>query len=124
MLRQSPTPFSCFVALSLTNAGHSIPEFCSVGIDLLCTLSFADQHRPVVAILNHLFPLLVTCPDVLYDQGKLLDIIQRLTQADFTYYKRAKNLLATQFPGDVLKMMASLIENTIWKLFYEFAESE
>ena len=116
VLRQSPTPFSCFVALSMTNAGHSIPEFCSVGIDLLCTLSFADQHRPVVAILNHLFPLLVTCPDVLYDQGKLLDIIQRLTQADFTYYKRAKNLLATQFPEDVLKMMASLIENTIWKL--------
>jgi hypothetical protein len=79
-------------------------------------LSIADQHRPVVAILNHLFPLLVTCPDVLYDQGKLLDIFQRLVQADLTYYKRAKNLLTTQFPGDVLKMMASLIEITIWKL--------
>jgi hypothetical protein len=116
VLRQSPTPFSCYVALSMTNAGHSVPEFCSIGVDLLYTLSIADQHRPVVAILNHLFPLLVTCPDVLYDQGKLLDIFQRLVQADLTYYKRAKNLLTTQFPGDVLKMMASLIEITIWKL--------
>ena len=80
----------------MTNAGHSTPKFCSVNIDLLYTLSFAGQHRQVVAILNHLFPLLVTCLDVLYDQGKLLDTIQRLTQADFTYYnKRTKNLLAT-----------------------------
>ncbi|XP_045024661.1 ectopic P granules protein 5 homolog isoform X2 [Daphnia magna] len=117
ILRQpQPTPLSCFIALSMTNAGHSVPEFCSVGMDLLYILSIADQHRPVVAFLNHLFPLIVTCPDVLYDQPKLLEIFQRLIQADLTYYKRAKNLLAPQFPGVVLKMMASLIENTIWKL--------
>lgn len=117
MLRQpQPTPFSCYVALSMTNAGHSVPEFCSVGVDLLYVLSTADQHRAVVAFLNHLFPLIVTCPDVLYDQPKLLEIFQRLIQADLTYYKRAKNLLAPQFPGVVLKMMASLTENTIWKL--------
>lgn len=107
---------ACFIALSMTNAGHSVPEFCSVGMDLLYILSIADQHRPVVAFLNHLFPLIVTCPDVLYNQPKLLEIFQRLIQADLTYYKRAKNLLAPQFPGVVLKMMASLIENTIWKL--------
>ena len=117
VLRQSPpTPFSCFVALSMTSAGHSVPEFCTTGVDLLSALSMADQHRPVVAILHHLFPLLVTCPDVLYDQSKLLDVFQRLVQADSGYYKRAKNLLVSQFPGVVLKMVASLIENTIWRL--------
>ncbi|KAK4005818.1 hypothetical protein OUZ56_010942 [Daphnia magna] len=81
---------ACFIALSMTNAGHSVPEFCSVGMDLLYILSIADQHRPVVAFLNHLFPLIVTCPDVLYNQPKLLEIFQRLIQADLTYYKRAK----------------------------------
>lgn len=117
VLRQTPLiPFNCFVALSMTSAGHSVPEFCSIGVDFLSVLSYADQQRAVVAVLHHLFPLLVTCPDVLYDQTKLLDVFQRLIQADLTYYKRAKNLLVSQFPGIVLKMVASLIENTVWKL--------
>lgn len=117
ILRQSTqNPFSCFVSLSMTNAGHSVPEFCSIGLEMLSVLSNADQHCPVVTILHHLFPLLATCPDVLYDQIKLVEVFQRLIQADLTYYKRAKNLLVSQFPGVVLKMVASLMENTVWNL--------
>lgn len=117
VLRQNVAlPFSCFVALSMTSVGHSLPEFCSTGVDFLSTLSAADQHRPVVAVLHNLFPLLVTSPDILYNQPKLLDVFQRLIQADNSYYKRAKNLLAPQFPGEVLLMVGSLVESTIWKL--------
>ncbi len=109
-------PFSCFVALSVTSARHSLPEFCSAGIDLLVTLSTSGQHRAVLVVLGHLFPLLVTCPDVLYSHTKLLDVFQRLIQADYSYYKQAKNLLVNQFLGSVLLMLASLMEITISKL--------
>ena len=118
VLRQSPpSPFACFVALSMTNLGHSPPEFCSKGIDLLVALSEAgDQHRSVLTVFHHLFVLLVSCPDVLYDQTKVVDVFQRLVQSDYSYYKRAKSLLVQQFPGPVLRLVASLIENTIWRL--------
>ena len=117
ILRQSTTPFACYVALSMTNLSHSPPDFCSKGIDLLVTLSeAADQYRSTLTVFHHLFILLVSCPDVLYDQTKVLDVFQRLVQADLTYYKRAKSLLIQQFPGPVLRLVASLMETTIWKL--------
>jgi len=110
-----PGPFASFVALSMTSVGHSVPGFTTIGLDLLVALSAADQQRAVVAVLHNILPLFVTCPDVLY-VPKFLSVVQNVVQADQTYYKRAKNLLVAQFPGTVLTLLASLIENSVWKL--------
>lgn len=117
VLRRSlPSPFACYVALSLTSVGHSLPEFCETGVDLLVHLSGADQPRAVLSVLDNLFPILVASPDVIYGQPKLLDVVCQLVQTDFSYYKRAKNLLSFHFPGTVLQLLGSLIENTVTKL--------
>ena len=116
VIRQNlPGPFASFVALSMTSVGHSIPEFTTTGLDLLVALSAADQQRAVVAVLYNILPLFITCPDVLY-VPKFLNVVHNVIQADLTYYKRAKNLLVAQFPGTVLMLVASLVENSIWKL--------
>lgn len=99
------------------------------GVDLLVTLSNSDQPRTVLSVLDNLFPLLIASPDVVYNQPKLLDVVYRLIQTDFSYYKRAKNLLTFQFPGTVLQLLGSLMENTITKLngydyFYNFKVKE
>ena len=104
--------FSACVALSMTEVGHVVPKFCTEGVDLLAQLASAQCHRQIVFLLDIMFPLFIHCPDVLY-APKMVSVMQSIIQADSTYYKMAKNLLVQQFPGTILRLLASFIENSV-----------
>ncbi len=64
-------------------------------------------------VLDVVFPLLVhSASQELYGPA-MVSVFQSLLQVDSTYLKMAKSLLVAQFPGTVLRLVASLIERTL-----------
>ena len=59
--------------------------------------------------LLNLVPLFLPCPESLSGNPKLKGILGTILGADQTYFKMAKDLILTDFPGPVMKEFANLI---------------
>ncbi|XP_043289159.1 ectopic P granules protein 5 homolog isoform X2 [Venturia canescens] len=106
-------PIACFVAATMTLWGHSIPLICTKGFEQLTVLLLHYKYDHVLMALCHIVPLFLSCPESLLTNDKFSAIILSLVTADRTYMKMAKNLIAPDLPGPVLKQFANMIESHI-----------
>ena len=104
-------PIACFVALRMTLWGHSVPLICSKGFDQLQILQFYYKYEQIMQVLHDIIPLFLDCPESLLRNDKFLGLTTALITADRTYMKMAKNLIAPEFPGIILRQFSGMIES-------------
>ncbi|CAK9832986.1 Ectopic P granules protein 5 homolog [Anthophora retusa] len=107
-------PIACYVAILMTSWGHSIPLICLHGFNQLQMLQCYCKYEQVLICLHHIIPLCLSCEDALLKNDKFLSIIISLLTADRTYMKMAKNLIATEFPGPILKQFSNMIHSHLY----------
>ena len=115
-------PLACFVALRMTLWGHSVPLICSKGFDQLQILQCYYKYEQMLQALHNIIPLFLNCPESLLRNEKFLGLIIALITADRTYMKMAKNLIAPEFPGVILKQISNMIESHLlnYKRYYTY----
>lgn len=104
-------PLAAFVILRMTLWGHSIPLICSKGFEQLQILQSYHKYEQMLHCLHNIIPLFLNCSEYLLKNEKFFGLIISLITADRTYMKIAKNLIAPEFPGSILKLFASMIES-------------
>ncbi|XP_012225114.2 ectopic P granules protein 5 homolog isoform X2 [Linepithema humile] len=104
-------PIACYVSVLMTLWGHSVPLICVEGFSQLQTLQCYYKYDQVLVCLHHLMPLFLECPESLLKNDKFVSLIVPLITADRTYMKIAKNLIAPEFPGPILRQFANMIES-------------
>lgn len=104
-------PIACFVSVLMTLWGHSIPLICSKGFEQLHILESYYKYEHILMALHHIVPLFLDCPDSLLKNESFSSLINSLVAADRTYMKMAKNFIAPDFPGPVLKHFSNMIES-------------
>lgn len=104
-------PLASFVALRMTLWGHSIPLICSRGFEQLQILQSYHKYEQMLQIFHNIIPLFLDCPESLLKNEKFLSLTIALITADRTYMKIAKNLIAPEFPGNILKLFSCMIES-------------
>ena len=103
------SPLACFVALQLTQLGHFEADIVEKGFALINFLAANGRYDHVLECLLHVAPVFFrniekfwTTPNL----GKSVDVV---ITADQTYFKMAKDLIAAEFPGPVLKEFVNMI---------------
>ncbi|RZF35977.1 hypothetical protein LSTR_LSTR005390 [Laodelphax striatellus] len=97
-------------ALLMTTVGHSLPIICAEGFTLLEQLQACYRHTAVIFCLQHIVPLFLDYPQSLITNEKFRSLMINLLSADRTYLKMARNLIAQEFPGMVLKQFGDMIQ--------------
>lgn len=104
-------PIASYVSVLMTLWGHSVPLICVEGFSQLQTLQCYYKYDQVLICLHHVIPLFLECPDSLLKNDKFVSLIVPLINADRTYMKIAKNLIAPEFPGPILRQFSNMIES-------------
>ena len=106
-----------------------IDDICERGFDQLYILAMSGHYDHVMECLISLTPLFVvednedgvvptSDTDMLTSSTSFIKAIENIVNADQTYFKMAKDLLVTDFPGPVLKefgnMLAKQINTYTW----------
>ncbi|XP_011503160.1 PREDICTED: ectopic P granules protein 5 homolog [Ceratosolen solmsi marchali] len=107
---RSKQPIACYAAVRMTLYGHSVPLICSKAFELLQVLLCNCKYEQVLIVLNDLVPLFLDCPESLLSNDTFMKIVLRLICVERTYMKMAKSLIASDFPGPLLKVFANMIE--------------
>ena len=107
-------PIACYVATVMTLWGHSIPLICSKGFSQLQILLCYYKYEHVLTCLHHILPLFLDCVDSLVKNDKFIALIVSLITADRSYMKVAKSLIATEFPGTILKQFSNMIHSHLY----------
>ena len=106
----SKSPLACYLCVSLTQVGHSLPELVERGFGLIKTILEAGRHLNVLELLHNVIPLLL-CDESLVTSPLFVSIMASLLEADQGYISMAKNLF--EFPGPVTKDLGNMMENMI-----------
>ncbi|KAF7993173.1 hypothetical protein HCN44_006233 [Aphidius gifuensis] len=104
-------PIACFVSVMMTLLGHSVPLICTTGFSKLNILQNYHKYKHILIALQHIIPLFLECPESLINNDKFIELVVSLITADRTYVKMAKNLIASEFPGPIVKYFANMIES-------------
>ncbi|XP_013408243.1 ectopic P granules protein 5 homolog isoform X1 [Lingula anatina] len=104
---------ACYVATVMTKIGHSVSEFLSAGLPRLQCLVQQHHSTAVIQVLYVIVPLFYDSPQPLIKSELFQTILHSLLSADQTYAKMAKSLLYSDFPGEIVKMLACMIQTQI-----------
>ncbi|KAM0728306.1 Ectopic P granules protein 5-like protein [Formica fusca] len=107
-------PIACYASVLMTLWGHSVPLICVEGFSQLQTLQCYYKYEQVLVCLHRVVPLFLECPDSLLKNDKFVSLIVPLVAADRTYMKIAKNLIAPEFPGPILRQFSNMIESHLY----------
>jgi hypothetical protein len=110
-------PLACYVALQMTQIGHSVPEVCGRGFDHLRVLATSGRYDHVMECICNLTPLFFPAPESVKSHEGFLATLSMITSADQTVYKIAKELLVADSPGPVMKEFGNMVQKQIssWK---------
>lgn len=103
-------PIACYVATMMTLWGHSIPLICTKGFAQLSVLQCFYKYEQIIIALQHIIPLFIDCGDSLFKNERFGSLIVSVVTADRSYVKMAKNLIAPEFPGPIMKLFAQMLE--------------
>ncbi|KAH0560783.1 ectopic P granules protein 5 homolog isoform X1 [Cotesia glomerata] len=104
-------PIACWVVVLMTQWGHSVPLICSKGFAQLSILQCFYKYEQILIALHCLVPLFIDCADSLYKNERFCGLVNSLVMADRTYVKMAKNLIAPEFPGPIMRQFGWMIES-------------
>ncbi|XP_012657457.1 ectopic P granules protein 5 homolog [Otolemur garnettii] len=111
-------PIGCYLALSMTDVGHSVVKFCAEGISLLGILVQSRHLRTVVHVLDKILPLFYPCQCYLLKNEQFLShlllflhldsgVPQGVTQQ--VTHKVTQHLTGASH-GDNVKLLNSMIQ--------------
>lgn len=100
-----------FAVVAITQVGHSVPQICGQGFNHLCHLLSCGRYEAVLTLLRHIMPLFLECVPSLVQTEKFQAVLTGLLNADRTYVKMAKNLIAPDFPGPIMKQFGHMIQS-------------
>ncbi|XP_053427579.1 ectopic P granules protein 5 homolog [Nycticebus coucang] len=111
-------PIGCYLALSMTDVGHSVVKFCAEGISLLGILVQSRHLRTVVHVLDKILPLFYSCQCYLLKNEQFLShlllflhldsgVPQGVTQQ--VTHKVTQHLTGASH-GDNVKLLNSMIQ--------------
>lgn len=100
-----------FAVVAITQVGHSVPQICGQGFNHLCHLLSCGRYEAVLTLLRHIIPLFLECVPSLLQTDKFQSVLSGLLQADRTYVKMAKNLIAPDFPGPIIRQFGNMIQS-------------
>ena len=105
MAVQQRQPIACYVAVMLTDIGHSTTGVLNQGLDWVAALVENYLYIPALEVLEFVTPLFFSNNQATYllQQDQFHYILNGLLQADATYLRMVKNILAFEFPGKTLK---------------------
>ena len=106
-------PLAVFVILQATNLGHSIPEICNQGFDLLKLLLGSGRYSSVTECLFNISPLFFANPDDAIGHEQFLEVIQAILLADKTLVNAAKDIVYREFPSVILSEFGNMINKQI-----------
>ncbi|CAD6215664.1 GSCOCG00000476001-RA-CDS [Cotesia congregata] len=106
-------PIACWVVVLMTQWGHSVPLICSKGFAQLSILQCFYKYEQILIALHCLVPLFIDCADSLYKNERFCGLVNSLVMADRTYVKMAKNLIAPEFPGPIMRQFGWMIESNM-----------
>ncbi|XP_008546899.1 ectopic P granules protein 5 homolog [Microplitis demolitor] len=104
-------PIACWVSVLMTQWGHSIPLICTKGFTQLSILQCFYKYEQILIALHCVVPLFIECSDSLYKNERFCALVSSLVMADRTYVKMAKNLIAPEFPGPIMRQFGWMIES-------------
>jgi len=90
-------PIASYVSVLMTLWGHSVPLICVEGFSQLQTLQCYYKYDQVLICLHQ--------------NDKFVSLLVPLINADRTYMKIARNLIAPEFPGPILRQFSHMIES-------------
>ena len=110
--------------LQLSQTGHLIDDICERGFEQLHTLAVSGHYDHVMECLICLTPLFaedegadsipVGSTEMLTSSSSFMSAIENIVNADQTYFKMAKDLLISDFPGPVLKELGNMLAKQIY----------
>jgi hypothetical protein len=106
-------PLACCVALQTTQIGHIIPEICNRGLGHLRTLAFSGRFDHVMECLLSITPLFLDTTEALVGNAHFMSVIQGVVSADQTYFKMAKDLIISDFPGPVTEEFSFMLHKQL-----------
>ncbi|XP_063978440.1 ectopic P granules protein 5 homolog isoform X2 [Diachasmimorpha longicaudata] len=104
-------PMAHYVAVAMTLLGHSVPLICEEGFTSLAVLTCYHKYEHILMALQNIIPLFLECVESLMKTVMFLSVIKSLIAADRTYVKMAKNLIAPEFPGPMIKHFGNMVES-------------
>ena len=105
-------PMACYVAVMMTDVGHSTTGVLEQGLDWISALIENYLYVPVIRILETITPLFYANNQSAYllQQDQFHFIINALLQADATYLRLVKSLvISSDFPGQTLKSFGNML---------------
>uniref|UniRef100_A0A0K2TWM7 Ectopic P granules protein 5 homolog [Nasonia vitripennis] n=1 Tax=Lepeophtheirus salmonis TaxID=72036 RepID=A0A0K2TWM7_LEPSM len=105
---RSKNPLAYYVALQGTQIGHSVPEICHKGFHHLKFLINAGRIEHFCECFINASYMFLPCPSS-FACDELHDILITLITADHTYFKMAKDLIITDFPGPIMKEFSCML---------------
>jgi hypothetical protein len=106
-------PMACFVSLSVTHAGVSIPDICLNGFEHLKILAQAQRFGHVMEVLNNMVPLFLSAPSSLVVEAVFIEVIGLILAADETLFNMAKNMVSDGFPGPTTRNFANAVSKQL-----------
>ena len=118
-----------YFVFQLSQTGHLIDDICEHGFNQLYCLAVSGHYDHVMECLISLTPLFAEedsgdgtvhegNTNMLISSSDFMKAIENIVNADQTYFKMAKDLIVTDFPGPVLRefgnMLAKQISNYTW----------
>ncbi len=112
-------PLACCVALQTTQIGHVLPEICHRGFGHLRTLALSGRFDHVMECLLNIVPLFLDNSETLLESVHFMAVIQAVVAADQTYFKMAKDLIITDFPGPVTEEFSCMLlkQLSLWRSY-------
>ncbi|OQV20756.1 Ectopic P granules protein 5-like protein [Hypsibius exemplaris] len=104
-------PMACYVAVMLTDMGHSTSGVLKQGLDWIASLVEQYLYIPALETLEVVTPLFFANNQSVYllQQDQFHFVMNCLLQADATYTRMVKNILAFEFPGKTLKSFGNMV---------------
>lgn len=106
-------PLGVYCSLLVSQIGHSVPQICHRGFDLLKLLLNDYRYSKVIRSLELIVPLFLNCPESLHSCDSFNSVVNSLINADKTYSKVAKVSVASNGFGPVLNFFGNMIQTQL-----------
>ncbi|XP_070191920.1 ectopic P granules protein 5 homolog [Littorina saxatilis] len=107
-------PIACFLVLTMTDVGHDVNQFMSVGLDMLMTLASSSQFSAVIHVLSCVTPQFLTTPQYLLENETFQKVLQIVLAADESVLKVTKMAMGVEFKaGTITQQLAQMIQAMI-----------
>ncbi|KAJ8035761.1 Ectopic P granules protein 5-like [Holothuria leucospilota] len=107
-------PLACYVAVAMTETGHTLDNFMSQGMNCLQVLATTGYQRLCIPLIALIVPMFMEegHPDYLLSSESFKTNIRNILAADFQNARLSQRLMGS-FPGETTKLFANMLLNLL-----------